>query len=108
MNREDTTRKLDPGDPFRGNPNPYRFSEQQRKALSTTMMLQKPPTEADFEAFQEILRRRKTIEGIPTDVLFTLEAIRQLAEQGNEVAKQLYWAERVRLGIDVPKRIVIP
>lgn len=97
-------RKLDPGDPFRGNPNPFRFTEAQRQALSTTTLLQKPPTDAAREEFAALLARRKTIEGIPTEILFTLEAIRQLAEQGNRVAEALYWSERVRLGIDTPKR----
>jgi len=93
--------------PFR-NPNPFRLTEAQRQALSTTMMLQKPPDEGYANEFAAFMRRRKTIEGIPIDVLFTLEAIRMLAEQGNEVAKNLYWAERVRLGIDIPKSVQMP
>lgn len=100
----DASRKLDPRDPFRGNPNPMRFTPEQRANLNDRFLLQKPPTDGDFEAFAELMRRKKTIEGIPVDVLFTLEAIRQLAEQGNKVAERLYWTERVRLGIDVPKR----
>lgn len=41
-------------------------------------------------------------EGIPVDVLMTLEALRQLAEQGNLAAKWLYDQQRVQLGIDRP------
>jgi hypothetical protein len=104
----DTGVKLDPRDPFRGSPNPFRFTEAQRRALSTTTMLQKPPSAEARDQFLQLLERRKTIEGIPTDVLFTLEAVRQLAEQGNMVAEQLYWSERVRLGIDVPKTFHMP
>lgn len=85
------------------NPNPFRLSEAQRQALSDTLLLQKPPSAQARETFAELMRRRKTIEGIPVDVLFTLEAIRQQAEQGNKVAEWLYWRERERLGIDRPR-----
>lgn len=95
------------GDPFQ-NPNPFRLTEAQRQALSDSILLQKPPDAAAAETFAELQRKVKTIEGIPVDVLFTLEAIRLQAEQGNKVAEWLYWRERIRLGIDVPKTIVMP
>jgi len=44
------------------------------------------------------------IEGIPLDVLFALDALTLLAEQGNEIAKTIVFRERRRLGIDLPKR----
>ena len=46
-------------------------------------------------------------EGIPYDVLFALEALRQQAEQGNRFARFMYEYEREKLGIDRP-RVVIP
>lgn len=90
------------------NPNPFRLTEQQRRRLSDSLLLQKPPDAPARETFEELSRRIKTIEGIPVDVLFTLEAIRLQAEQGNKVAEWLYWAERRRLGIDIPKRVIVP
>jgi hypothetical protein len=45
---------------------------------------------------------RRTAEGLPFDVLMALESIRQLAEQGNVVARTLYEMERERLGLDRP------
>jgi len=47
----------------------------------------------------------RRVEGIPLDVLLTLEALRQLGEQGNVIAMRIYDAERMRLGIDRPKII---
>jgi hypothetical protein len=93
-----------PENPFNPSHQPLRFTEAQRQALSTRLMVQKPPDAVAQETFAELMRMRQTIENIPVDVLFTLEAIRTLAEQGNEVAKRLYWKERERLGIDVPRR----
>jgi hypothetical protein len=76
---------------------PLEFTEEQRRALSSRLMLQPPGTEmARLE--------RSRIEGIPADVLATLEAIKLLADQGNRVAQDLYMAERRRLGIDIPSR----
>lgn len=64
------------------------------------------PTEADRLAIQAAVAARGTSrsqsEGIPFDVLMTLEALRQLAEQGNLAAKMIYDSERARLGIDRP------
>ncbi len=41
----------------------------------------------------------RRISGLPGDVLLALEAIRALAEQGNDVAKHLYESETKRLGL---------
>lgn len=97
----------DQRNPF-DNPNPFRLTEEQRRRLSDSLLLQKPPNARARETFEELARKIKTIEGIPVDVLFTLEAIRLQAEQGNETAKWLYWRERERLGIDIPRRITLP
>jgi hypothetical protein len=64
-------------------------------------MLQ-PPTEADAGVVLAAASSTRTIEGVPVDVLITLESLRQLAEQGNLAAKWLYEEERVKLGIDRP------
>jgi len=44
----------------------------------------------------------KRYGGLPFDVILTLEALRQLAEQGNRLAAAVYSSERIRLGIDRP------
>lgn len=90
------------------NPNPFRLTEAQRKRLSDTLMLQKPPDEQSMATFAELVRRQKRLSSLPIDVLFTLEALRLLADQGNIVAQELYWSERVRLGIDIPKHVQMP
>lgn len=82
---------------------PFHFTPEQQRALSTRLIVQPPPTMSAIEAHQDLARQRKTIEGLPIDVLETLEAIRLLAEQGNQVAKELYEVEREKLGIDKPR-----
>lgn len=48
------------------------------------------------------MSRTGTGTGISSDVLMTLESLRQLAEQGNLAARWLYDRERARLGISMP------
>lgn len=82
---------------------PMTFSEEERKALSTRLLVQPPPSLDAVRQHQLMADQIKRIEGLPIDVLETLEAIRMLAESGNRVAKELYEVERERLGIDVPR-----
>jgi hypothetical protein len=81
---------------------PFHFTEEQRQALSSRLIVQPPPSAAAVERHADIARQRKRIEGLPIDVLEALEALRLLAEQGNLVARELYSIERERLGIDRP------
>jgi hypothetical protein len=55
-------------------------------------------------SMRELVKMTSRIEGIPLDVLFALDALTLLAEQGNEIAKTIVFRERRRLGIDLPKR----
>lgn len=85
---------------------PFTLTEQQRRAMQRRMALQQrlivqPPRDG------QLLPDIKRIQGLPIDVLLTLEAMRQLAEAGNVVAGDLYAAERVRLGIDVPRHFFV-
>lgn len=82
---------------------PMTFSEAERKALSKRLLVQPPPSLDAVRQHRLIHDQLKRIEGLPIDVLETLEAIRLLAEQGNEVAKDLYDTEREKLGIDRPR-----
>lgn len=81
---------------------PFTLTEAQRKAIQRRMALQQrlivqPPRDG------RMLPDIKRIQGLPLDVLLTLESMRLLAEAGNVVAADLYASERVRLGIDVPR-----
>lgn len=82
---------------------PLHLTEAERRALSNRLIVQPPASASVVETHQEVARQLKRIEGLPIDVLETLEAIRILAEQGNEVAKVLYDVEREKLGIDRPR-----
>ncbi len=63
-----------------------------------------PPTPEQAASLREVEREGhvRTVEGIPLDVLMTLEALRVLADQGNMLAAHIYERERRRLGIDRP------
>lgn len=78
---------------------PLELSESQRRLMATRLMVQAPPglTPKQLARWRGDLERR--VNGIPSDVLFTLESIRFLAEQGNEVAKALYQDECEKLGL---------
>lgn len=82
---------------------PIHFSEAERRALSTRLIVQPPASAREVERHQELARQRRRIEGLPIDVLETLDAIRVLADSGNKVAQELYMVEREKLGIDLPK-----
>jgi hypothetical protein len=74
---------------------PLVLTEPQRRAMATRVMVQGPTT-----SIPELARSRRRIEGLPVDVLFALEALALLAEQGNDIAKKILADERVKLGID--------
>lgn len=80
---------------------------QRARIVQGRAMVQKP-TEADRAIVEANARAmtatgsKATIQGIPIDVLMTLESLRQLADQGNRAAKWIYEEERRKLGIDLP------
>lgn len=83
----------------------WHLTPAQRAQIVQGRNLIQPPGPDDAKAIAANMRAmsatgsRATIEGIPMDVLMTLEALRQLAEQGNLAAKWLYEEERVKFGI---------
>jgi len=77
---------------------PLTLTEAQRRALSTRIMLQMPREVGRDDAKFIARLVEKTLNGIPGDVLFTLDAIRLLADQGNVVAQELFEMEIERLG----------
>ncbi len=79
---------------------PFELTEEQRKALSTRLMVQPPGTPQHWD-------ERKRLNGLPFDVLLCLESLHLLAEQGNKVAEALYERERERFGLARP-RIHVP
>ncbi len=78
-----------------------RLTRQQTALIeSRGRTLVQPPTEADAKVVREIQLHRPVAAGkLPFDVVFTLEALRHLADQGNAVAKDLYDYETRRLGL---------
>lgn len=80
---------------------PLRIGAHQRVHIQKGRATVVAPTPED-ERVVAALAGARPREGIPMDVLITLEAIRQLADQGNLAAKWLYDRERRRLGIDRP------
>lgn len=80
---------------------PLTLSDKQRRYLeSKGVQLIQPRPDGE----KPIPTDMKGIEGIPFDVMFALEALRQLAEHGNSFARFMYEQERQALGIDTPKR----
>lgn len=74
---------------------------QRAQIVQGRNLIQPPgPDDAKAVAFNmRMMGRTGTGTGIPADVLFALEALRQLAEQGNLAAKWLYEEERRKFGI---------
>lgn len=83
---------------------PLELTKRDAKRLTLNRRMLQPPGPSDVAPPFAAM----SMEGIPGDVLFTLEALRQLAEQGNQVAQMLYDRERDRLGIDRPTTIILP
>lgn len=75
------------------------LTEHQRMHIANRLMLQLPDglTEAQIIAHRRFLEQ--TFNGIPGDVLFTLDAIRLLADQGNKIAADLFDEESEKLGL---------
>jgi hypothetical protein len=73
---------------------PLRLTRRDAKRLTLNRQLVQPPSPGSA------LPSLGQSEGIPGDVLLTLEALRQLADQGNLIARAIYERERERLGID--------
>jgi hypothetical protein len=78
---------------------PLELTKRDAKRLTRSRRLLQPP--APGQPLLGALGERR-VEGIPLDVLLTLEALRQLGEQGNVIAERIYQHERERLGIDRP------
>jgi hypothetical protein len=74
------------------------LTAHQRAHLANRVMLQGPKglNEREIAAWRRGLEQ--TFNGIPGDVLFTLDSLRLLADQGNKVAATLFDAESDRLG----------
>lgn len=74
------------------------LTEHQRLHIANRLMLQLPSdaTPEQIAAHRRFLEGR--FNGIPGDVLFALDAIRLLADQGNKVAIWLFDRESERLG----------
>lgn len=80
------------------------LTEAQRQALSTRLMLQAPgPTRITVRQLAAIRADLDSrIAGLPPGAFMALDALRLLADQGNEVAKYLFDSESERLGLTRP------
>lgn len=77
-----------------------RFNRHQRAHMVGGRTLIQAPTEADAEVVAANARmKHQTVEGIPFDVRMTLQALRDLAEQGNLVARRVYEVEAEKWGL---------
>jgi hypothetical protein len=78
---------------------PLTLTPHQRLHLQNRIMLQSPKeaSPAEIAAHQRGLER--SLNGIPGDVLFALDALRLLADQGNVVARDLFQMEIERMGL---------
>lgn len=74
------------------------LTPHQRMHLANRVMLQGPKNLSEAQLAEWRRDLEKKFDGIPGDVLFTLDAIRLLAEQGNTYAVWLFDYESERLG----------
>lgn len=95
-----------PTDVF-GQPKPvppagFRLPEHVRRAFSSRLMLQAPTnlTPRQIAAIRQDLDSR--IDGLEQGAFMALDALRLLAEQGNEFAKFIFDRESARLGLTRP------
>lgn len=88
-----------PGDARLG----LQLTPHQRVHLQSRLMLRGPAhaTPAEIAAHQRTVAG--FLNGLPGDVLFALDALRLLADQGNEVAAYMLDRETERLGLTRPK-----
>lgn len=74
-----------------------RVTKHQAAHIVQGRTLIQPPTEADRDVVRfNAAHKGERAEGIPFDVRMTLEALRDLAAQGNLAAKWLYEREAAR------------
>lgn len=86
---------------------PLTLTERQQRLMESRGIMRLQPRPAGVPSIPLDMKGR---EGIPFDVLFALEAVRQQAEQGNLFAQFIYETECKALGIDVGPRpaIILP
>ena len=79
---------------------PLEFSERERRALSTRLMVQAPPGLTPRQLKSAAAFMDRAVKGLPGDVFMALDALRLLADQGNETAKHVFDEECAKLGLD--------
>lgn len=79
---------------------PLHLPEHVRREFSTRLMLQLPPAALTERQKAEIRAdMNRVVMGLPGDVFMALDALRLLAEQGNDVAADLFATECDKLGL---------
>lgn len=82
---------------------PLELPEHVRRAFSDRLMLQVPIAPSERERARVRRDMDAAVMGLPGDVFMALDALRLLADQGNEVAKILFDSECEKLGLTRPK-----
>lgn len=81
---------------------PLELPEHARRAFSTRLMVQAPEGLTTKQLANVRRDLDRTVEGMPGDVFMALDALRYLADAGNEVAKALFDSECAKLGLTRP------
>lgn len=81
-----------------------KLTETQRQALSTRLMLQAPgPTRITVRQLAAIRADLDSrVAGLPPGAFMALDALRLLADQGNQLAADLFDSECRKLGLTRP------
>lgn len=79
----------------------WELNVRQRARVVRGRTMIQPPTEEDAKIVRANALARP-VNGIPVDVLMTLQALRDLADQGNLAAKWLYEEESRKFGLTSP------
>lgn len=91
------------GRPAPASPGPgFQLTEAQRKALSNRLMLQAPIDLSPSQILSIARDLDARVAGLPPGAFMALDALRLLADQGNEVAKDLFEHGSWQLGLTRP------
>ncbi|HEY6014249.1 MAG TPA: hypothetical protein VIU37_09580 [Candidatus Limnocylindrales bacterium] len=80
----------------------FRLPEHVRRAFSSRLMLQAPAGLAPEQIAKLARELDSVVDGLDQGAFMALDAMRLLADQGNEVAKDLFDAMSADLGLTRP------
>lgn len=80
----------------------FRLHEHVRRAFSSRLMLQAPAGLSPEQIAKLARELDSVIDGLDQGAFMALDAMRLLADQGNEIAKDLFDAMSIDLGLTRP------